>query len=78
MTQPKDFYQKKYLFLKSLRYQQSMIINLATEQSHYEQHVADNPDTVIYDYMVQQAKLEQTRIDFSLANVERMMHEKEM
>jgi len=74
MTQPKDFYQKKYLFLKSLRYQQSMIINLATEQSHYEQHVADNPDTVIYDYMVQQAKLEQTRIDFSLANVERMMN----
>jgi len=74
MTQPKDFYQKKYLFLKSLRYQQSMIINLATEQSHYEQHVADNPDTVIYDYMVQQAKLEQTRIDFSLANVERLMN----
>ena len=74
MTQPADFYQKKYLFLKSLRYQQSMIINLATEQSHYEQHVADNPDTVIYDYMVQQAKLEQTRIDFSLANVERLMN----
>ena len=74
MAQPKDFYQKKYLFLKSLRYQQSMIINLATEQSHYEQHVADNPDTVIYDYMVQQAKLEQTRIDFSLANVERLMN----
>ena len=75
MAQPKDFYQKKYLFLKSLRYQQSMIINLAAEQSDYEQHVADNPDTIIYDYMVQQAKLEQTRIDFSLANVERMMNE---
>jgi len=78
MTQPKDFFDKKYLTLKGLHYLQAMIINEATEQSHYEQHNADNPDTMIYDYMVQQAKLEQTRIDFSLANVERMMHEKEM
>jgi len=75
MTQPKDFYQKKYLLLKSLRYQQAMIIKTAAEQCHYEQLNADNPDTMIYDYMIQQAKLEQTRIDFSLANVERKMNE---
>ena len=75
MTQPADFYQDKYLFLKGLRSRLDMIISLATERSNYEQNYADNPDTIVYDYMVQQAKLEQTRIDFSLANVERMMNE---
>ena len=75
MAQPADFYQKKYLHLKSLRYQLDVIVNMATNNSNYEQNTADRPDTVIYDYMIQQAKLEQTRIDFSLANVERKMNE---
>ena len=74
MTQPKDFYEQKYLRLKSLRYQWDVIVNMATNYSTAEQNTADNPDTMVYDYMVQQAKLEQTRIDFSLANVERMMN----
>ena len=76
--QPKDFYETKYAALKEIKIKLYDIINTATLRSRYEKLAADNPDTMIYDYMVQQAKLEQTRIDFSLANVERKMHEKEM
>ena len=75
MTQPADFYQKKYEALKSLKLDLGLIINTAYVLSEYEQSNADHPDTIIYDYMVQQAKLEIKRIEHSLANVERLMNE---
>ena len=48
MTQPADFYQKKYEALKVIQHDLEQIISLANQRWWYEAEVADNPDTAAY------------------------------
>ena len=78
MAQPKDFYQKKYDWLVYLKNDLGLIILHADRLAAYELKVADNPDTAAMVKLIKKMTAAKMSLDFSLANVERMMHEKEM
>ena len=75
MTQPKDFFVKKYHALKGIKYTLAMIINEADRQAEYEKLTADDPDTAVYTKTIAHLTHEIMRINHTLANVERKMHE---
>ena len=75
MTQPKDFYQKKYEALKEIQHDLEQIIGKADKRMLYEAAIADKPDNLIYRLLEQHLRAEIARLDFPLANVERKMHE---
>jgi len=77
MTQPADFYQGKYDALKEWQHDLVRIIDKVEDQKWYENKVADNPDLVAGILLVQNLRREIRRLDLPLANVERMMNEKE-
>jgi len=75
MTQPADFYQKKYNWLIYLKNELDMIILHVDRKINYESRVADNPDTAAYTKLIERLKKAKMALDFPLGNVERMMHE---
>jgi len=75
MAQPKDFFVKKYHALKGIKYTLAMIINEADRQAEYEKLTADDPDTAVYTKTIAHLTHEIMRINHTLGNVERKMHE---
>jgi len=77
MAQPKDFYKQKHAALKELQRDIENIISRAEENMWYEEDAADSPDVAMYTKLIEKMKKAKMSLDFPLANVERMMHEKE-
>ena len=75
MTQPADFYQKKYNWLIYLKNELDMIILHVDRKINYESRVADNPDTAAYTKLIERLTKAKMALDFPLANVERKMNE---